>query len=252
MRVILVSIGSLIVALICFWIVKLWGQSQIYHDYQHPIYTSSPDSIQFIKPSFKNLESALKNQKFLYLDMAITQDQRIVLPKRSWKVQERPIGYSFFPDIKNDVLLLDDYKPILKDKIIIFNMIENTQAAHEIFFYNMKQLGLERGENFIVTSPFEAPIKALKELAPSFLYGTTKPEILKILAMSSMHLLEAANIRADLIIHPIKIRNQTFLTEEMLSEFSRRHKRVIIGPINESEKEQAMKFKPYGLIIDEN
>ena len=252
MRIFLVSAGSLFVCLISFWIVKLWGQSQVYHEYGHPMYSSSNQRIDFLKPTFKNLEADLKSKKFLYLDVAITQDQKLVIPKRNWNPQERPIGYSLYEDIKNDVFLVQDFKNILKEKKIIFNIIENTQAVHENFLFNMQQLGLERGENFIVLSPYEAPIKALKELVPSFIYGTTRPEIGKILALQSMNLIEAVNIRADMIVQPLLIRKHNFFSSELLTEISRRHKRIIVGPITQGEIEEAIKLKPYGLIIQEN
>ena len=251
MRILLVTVGSLLVSLICFWIVKLWGQSQVYPDYQHPMYSISNETVTFIKPSIQNLENDLRTKEFLYLDVAITMDQKLVMFRRPWTKNDKSVRYSLYEDIKKDLLNLQDYKDDLKKKKIIFNIVENSQAAHENFFYNMQQLGLEKGENFIVTSPYEAPIKALKDLAPAFVYATTQPEILKIVAMGSMHLFEAANIRADVILHPLKIRKQEFYTEELLAEISRRHKRIIIGPIQGSEKEEAIKFKPYGLVIED-
>jgi hypothetical protein len=251
MRILLVSAGSLLFAFISFWIVKLWGQSQIYNDYKHPMYAVTTELIEFTKPSFKNLDQDIKTKKFLYLDVAVTQDQKLVVPKRLWDKKEKPIRYCNSEDIKNDSILLQDYKTNLKNQFIIFNIIENTQAVHENFLFNMQQLGLEKGDNFIVVSPFEAPIKALKDIAPSFLFGTTIPEIAKLIAMQSMYVIEAVNIRADVIIHPLKIRNQKFYNEDLVKEMKRRNKRIIIGPISSAEKEEAIKLKPYGLIIED-
>ena len=251
MRILLVTIGSLLVSLMCFWIVKFWGRSQVYPEYQHAMYLISPGTVEFAKPSFQNLENDLKNQEFLFLEVVITMDQKLVMLRRRWTKDDKSVRYSLYDDIKKDLLNLQDYKDILKNKKIIFSLVENSQAAHENFFYNMQQLGLEKGENFIVTSPYEAPIKALKELAPSFVYATTQPEILKIVAMGSMHLFEAANIRADIILHPLKIRNQIFYTEDLLTELARRHKRIIVGPITAAEKDEAVKLNPYGLVIED-
>ncbi len=243
------TIGSLLVCLICFWIVKLWGQSQSYTEYRHPMYSVSTTPIEFIKPSLQNLESDIKANEFLFLDVAITLDQKLVMFRRPWTKNDKSVRYSMYEDIKKDLLDLQDFKEELKKKKILFNIVENSQAAHENFFYNMQQLGLEKGENFIVTSPYEAPIKALKDLAPSFVYASTQPEILKIVAMGSMHLLGAANIRADIILHPLKIRNQTFFTEDLLIEVARRHKRIIVGPITAEEKPEALKLNPYAIVL---
>lgn len=251
MRVLLVTIGSLFVLFICYGIVKLWGQSQVYPEYKHAFYSGSDLPVEFIKPKYENIEKTLKEKIFLFLDVVVTQDQKLIVPKKAWKQADKPIRYSMLDEIKNDVLVLQDFKDILPSKRIIFNIIENSQAVHENFVHNMKELGLENGENFAVTSPYEAPIKALKELAPAYLYGTTQPEILKILAMQSMYVIEAVNLRADFVIHPLKIRNQKFFSEDLLKEVARRHRRIIVGPITEAEKDEAIKLKPYGLVVEE-
>lgn len=256
MRILLVTIGTLFISFICFWIVKFWGLSQTYNDFKHPMYSQELQqdlpAIQFIKPTFGNLETEIKSEKNLYLDVAVTQDQKLVAPKRRWLSGEKPLRYLNSGDILKDIVVLENFKTDLKNKKIIFNIIENTQAVHENFVYNMQKMGLEKGFNFIVTSPYEAPIKALKEIAPAYIYGSTQPEILKIIAMQSMYVLEAANIRADMIIHPLKIKNQDFFNEALVNEMIRRHKRIIVGPIPSSEIEKAIKLKPYGLIIDNN
>jgi hypothetical protein len=115
----------------------------------------------------------------------------------------------------------------------------------------MKLLGFEKGKNFIVTSQYEAPVKALKEAAPALLFGSTEPEILKILAMQSMYILEAVSIRADIIIHSLKIKNHDFFNDEIVAELKKRHKRIIVGPVATSEEiAQARKLQPYAIILN--
>ena len=248
-RVLIVTILTFMLAAICFWIVKFWGQSQAYPDYDHPLLTNQQIPIEFIKPSYENLKSTIEGSQNIYLDVASTADQKMVAPLRQWDEAEKPIRYHLYADIKNDVILLQDYKDVLKTKKIIFNLMENMQAGHAIFFHNIEQMGFQKGENFIVTSPYEAMIKALKDIQPALVFGSTTPEILKIIAMDSMNLVEATNIRADIIIHPLEIRKQEFFKESLLKEFARRKRRVIVGPITIEEKEKAVSLNPYGLII---
>lgn len=248
-RILLVSFFTLIFAFVCFWIVKLWGRSQFYPDFQHPLFAEQQLPIEFFKPSYQNLETDLKSSKNLFLDVATTLDQKVVIAKRAWILNEKPLRNRQYEEVKNDVFLVSDFKDFLKNKKIIFNLVENAQAGHEIFFYTIQQMGMEKGENFIVTSPYESLVRALKENQPALIYGTTKPEILKILAMNSMHIVEATNIRADIIIHPLLIRGIDFYTDDLLAEFIRRHKRLIVGPITTAEKEKAVSLNPYGLVI---
>ncbi len=248
-RILIVTVFTLLLSLVCFWIVKLWGQSQSYPDYAHPLFTNQQTPIIFIKPSFENLKATLDGTENIYLDLASTLDQKVVIPTRAWALNEKTLRNQNYDAVKDDVLLLNDYKDKLKNRKIIFNLTENAQAGHGIFYFAVEEMGMGKGENFIVTSPYEALIKALKEQQPALVYGTTTPEILKILAMNSMYLPEAVNIRADVIIHPLEIRKQPFYTEELLKEFTRRRKRIIVGPITADEKEKAVSLNPYGLII---
>ena len=253
MRIVLVTICSLIASLIVFWTVKFWGRSLHFTAYDHPIYTfyninSKP--IIFVKPLPTNLESTLTGADNLYLDVASTADQKVVLPRKIWGAKEKPIRYSMYEDIKSDVVLLSDCKEKLANKKIIFNLFENAQAGHAIFFDEIKKMGWEKGENLIVTSPYEAMAKALKDIAPALLYGSTQPEILRLVAMKSMMLIEAVSFRADVVIHPPLIRNQNFYTEDLLREIKRRHKKIIVGPINSADLDVAQQLNPLGIIIN--
>lgn len=248
-RVLIVTVFTLILCFISFWIVKLWGQSQVFPIYKHALFTEQTSPIEFVKPSFEKMKIVLDGNENIYLDVVNTQDQKLVIPMRIWAKQEKDIRHLTYDEVKNDVLLLSDYKDKIQNRKIIFNIAENSHAGHEIFFHNIKEIGLEKGETFIVTSPYEAVIKALKELQPALIFASTKPEILKILAMESMYLVEATVIRADVIIHPLTIRKQTFFTDNLLKEFARRNKKIIVGPISADEKEKAVSLNPYGYVI---
>lgn len=222
----------------------------MYVDYKHPMFAAQNQPLEFYKPDFAKIDEALKGDKNLFLDVTITFDQKLVIPRRNWVSTEKPLRLFAYEDVKSDVILVTDIKDLLINRKIIFNLSENAQAIHETFIYTMKLIGFEKGENFIVTSQYEAPIKALKEAAPALLYGTTQPEILRIVAMQSMYLIEAASIRADLIIHPFKIKQHDFFNEELISEFKKRHKRIIVGPVNSEELSQAQKLQPYAIILN--
>ena len=253
MRLILVTICSLIFSLIIFWTIKFWGRSQTYVTYAHPLFTyveQSKKPIFFIKPSPVVVDRALEGPENLYLDVATTGDQKVVIAKKVWDKKGKPIRYLNYQDIKSDVILLSDVKDRLLNRKLILNLSENAQAGHMIFYDELKALGLEKGENIIVTSPYEAMIKALKEIAPTFLYGTTQPEILKIAAMKSMWLIEALNLRADIVIYPLMIKNEKFYDETLLAELKRRHKNFIIGPIDDVQIAEAVALKPWGIVVD--
>lgn len=247
MKVIAVSIGSILVTLVCVFIVKFWGQSQRFTEYKHP-FLAATEMQKFVKPSFAKLAADIDSEPNLYLDVAITRDQKLVLPKIKFT---KPVRNSTLEEIKENVIAVTDLKSTLKNKKIIFNILDSVIAVHEVFADGIKELGLEKGENFLVTSEYEQPVKALKELVPEWLYGSTKPEILKMVAMQSMHVLEAASIRADVIVHPLKIHNQYFFNDEMMLELKRRYKKIILGPLTSEEVPQAELLHPYAIIIQD-
>lgn len=250
MRILIVTVFTAFVCLVSFWMIKLWGRSQGYIEYHHPMYLVKEQPLQFIKPKFENMLQVIEQADHLFLDVTVTSDQKLVIPKKIWTSSEKPIRYSTLAEVQNNVIDVQQIKDLLRTKKIIFNLTENAQAVHEIFLENIKQIGLEKGENFIVTSPYEAPIKSLKEIAPALLFGTTQPEILKIVAMNSMGLVEAANIRADVIIHPLYLKKQLFFTDDLMAEIKHRYKKIIVGPVSDEEKNQAIELKPYGLILE--
>ena len=250
MRILIVSIATLIIFFISFLTVKFWGKSQHFTDYKHPMLQAENLPIEYFRPSYQYLDEVIKSKQNIYLDVTVTFDQKLVIPKRKWLSTEKPLRLLSYEEVKNDVLLVSDIKEFLKNKKIIFNFVENAQAIHETFIHDMKNIGLESGQNFIVTSDFEAPLKALKELAPALIYGSSKPEILKIVAMQSMYLLEAASLRADIIIHPLKIHQQDFFNDTLLLELNRRFKKIIVGPIELNELTKAESLKPLAIIIN--
>lgn len=252
MRIILVTIGSLIFCAIIFWTIKFWGLGQTYTNYSHPLFSYAEQlhgPVYFTKPSAVTVEGALDTTDNLYLDVATTEDQQLVVAKKFWEKIQKPIRYSKYSDIMSEVIRLSDVKNKLANRKFIFNLSENAQAGHMIFFDELKNLELQNGAAFIVTSPYEALAKALKEVAPAFVYGSTQPEILKIIAMKSMWLIEALTLRADIVIYPLNIKNEKFFDSTLVNELKRRHKKFIIGPISPAERPEALALDPWGIII---
>ena len=255
MRILVVTVGILIVGFFGMIVTKQWGRAQVYPEYKHAFFNSENLQLPLTFKSTVGLtrektEELLLGTDNLYLEVAFTQDQIMVLP---FEKLERQIRYYNLADIKDKVMDIDQLAPYLKaNRRLILKLKENTRAEHEVFVENLKKAGMEKAQNFIVVSDYEAPLKALKELAPEYLFGSTRPEILKIVAMQSMNILEAATIRADALIQPLEIRNQDFYSEEIVNEMKRRHIKIIVGPISASEVPRARQINPFGIILSSN
>lgn len=252
MRIIIVTVGTLAICFVLFLTTKMWGRARHFPEYQHAFFATEASKLPLIFEGTQALspaeiESLLAGSDNLYLEVAFTQDQILVLPLKKF---ERDVRYYALADIKEDVLDADQLAPYLqKDRKFILNLMENTRAEHEVFVENMKRMGLEKSQNFLVMSDYEAPLKALKEIEPAYVYGSSKPEILRIVAMQSMYLLEAVTLRADAIIQPLELRNREFFSEDVLKEMKRRSVKIIVGPVSPSEVPRAQKLNPFGIIV---
>ncbi|MCC2678923.1 MAG: hypothetical protein K0R29_1499 [Pseudobdellovibrio sp.] len=244
--------ATLMVCFMAMLTTKMWGRSRHFTEYQHAFFSAEAAKLPVIFQDTTGLsradaEALLNGNDNLYLEVAFTQDQILVLPLKKF---DRAVRYYNLADVKNDVLDVDQLAPFLKkDRKFILKLMENTRAEHEVFVENMQKMGLEKSQNFLVMSDYEAPLKALKELAPAYVYGSTKPEVLKIVAMQSMYLLEAVSFRADALVQPLELRNQEFFNQEILSEMKRRFVKIIVGPVGASEVPRAQQLNPFGIII---
>lgn len=249
MRLVIATAITLFVTVLFFFIIKFWGLGQRYIDYKHPFYAVAETELplEFYKPNLTNVNELMASSKNLFLDIAATLDDKlvVVLYKKDDMVHFRAI---LSTDLAGKGQLLETFKKNLKGRRVIFNLIENPLKGTDLILAMAKEYGFDKSEHFILTATFEAPLKDMKERAPIFLYGTSQAEILRIKTYEGFHLLEALNLRADVVIHPATFYKQEFFTPELQDELKRRFKRIIVGPVSESEKESALKIKPFGVI----
>jgi len=249
MRLIVVTIGSLFVSFVVFMTVKMWGRSQTFIDYNRAFYKTESTPLTFKVASNKpdDFEKQLAEINNLYLNVTTTLDQKLVLVKANSTASSNYRSKSY-DQIANEVIDLQKYKNQLQNKRLIFNITENAIAGHEIFADELQKLGLDKSENIVITSPYDVMARSVKELQPALLFATSQPEILRIKAMESMNLIEAATFRADIVIHPRLYYKQKFFTDDLLNELKRRHVRVIVGPDTQDEIEKAKELNPFALI----
>lgn len=261
MRLVMSIIVSLSVSLILFMIVKMWGKSQIFIDYQHPFY--SLDTNQKAPLIFLELhkdwtiDSALKKyEEFqvdgIWINVAVTSDQKTVVLKKPIE-QVRKLTYA---EVQNDAYTAAEIKRFLSNRRVILNFLENPISGPELIQDFVKESGLLEKKLFAVLSPYDPPMRFLKEQQPTFIFGTTQPEILRIKALESIYLIEASTFRADLVVHPWDFYgHQSFFSETLVNEMSRRFKRLVVGPIEQPQwedlqtNERIRKVNPFIVVI---
>lgn len=253
MRTLLVvTLGCLFVSALAFVSIKQFARSTVYAEYSHPMLRTEVTETSpriFVKPASEKLMPALSGDENLFLDVALTLDHKLVVLNEKTSQHIRSVNYD---QIQKQAVPFAEAMKLANhiERKFIFNFTENALGTHEIFLDELKKLKLEKGQNFIAVSDYEASMKALKELEPALIFGTTKPEILRLVAMDSMYLIEATSLRADVVIHPLKIRGVGFYTTSLMNELSRRHVKTIIGPVDSADLAEAQKLKPLGIIIN--
>ncbi len=267
MRILFSTAIALFVCFVFFLIIKLWGQGQVYSAYQHPFFPadsiSKPLEFKVLTPKiFKenNKNSDLKFDGY-YLNVAMSADQKMILIDPKYELQKKESSgknfryndknFSELADSNSDsAILFSEIISFIQNKKIIFNFLENPLQIQAVFTKAINEAQIQSGNQFIFVSSYEPPAKAIKEDHPTFLFGTTQPEILKIKSMESFYLIEAAIFRADVLIHPLKYYKRDFFTENIVTEMRRRQKKIIVGPNIENLKSELLKIKPDGIIIE--
>lgn len=275
MRILFSTAIAVFVSFIFFLIIKLWGQSQTHVIYKHPFFPpaqTTPLKFKVLNPvtlQQQNLEETLNSFDGYYFNLAMTEDQQLILINSKYNSEGQIENLPYYKYQSKKLIELQSNKPedpilfskvylniqnTLKDKIkekkYIFNLIDNPLQMVTVFSSTIKELGLQSGDQFLVVASYEPPMKMLKEDQPTYLFGSTEPEILKIKSMEGMHLIEAAQLRADVIIHPLKYYKQDFFTPDLVNEMRRRYKKIIIGPNSKSDLPVIEKLNPDGYIID--
>jgi hypothetical protein len=261
MRILFSTFIAIFVSFVFFLIIKIWGQSQTHVDYKHPFFQTSQKTMLFkyANPSyFKSPETEAFDG--YYLNVAMSEDQKLIVVNPDHEIEKgienkkqikfQNITLAELQDGSADAaILFSNIAPQLKNKKIIFNFLDNPLQLIKVFLDAMAAAGLESGDQFIFISGYEPPAKTLKEDKPAYLFGSTQPEILRIKAMESLYLIEAATFRADVIIYPLKYYGRTFFTETLITEIKRRHKKFIVGPIADEELNAALALEPLAVII---
>ena len=242
MRLVLSIFASLIVSAIAFMIVKFWGMSQVFIDYKHPFYTLAEEQktpLLFLD-LYDNWSLETSEKKFIelqfqgiYVHVAVTSDQKTVVLKKPIQMV-RKFKYS---EIQNDVYTAAEVKQFFKGKRVVLNFLENPISGPELIQEFLKESDLIQNNLFAILSPYDPPMRFLKEQQPTFLFGTTQPEILRIKALESIGLAEATTFRADLVVHEWDFYGEPFFSDTLVKEMSKRFKRLVVGPVEQAQWE---------------
>lgn len=263
MRVLFISIVSIVVLFVVLLISRLWGMGQQYPDFQHPFFEGTPSPLIIVKvKSEKDLQEAYqqKPDAAFWLDVETTKDQKIIVFSRDLKAKEmsieayhgpKSLAYPFqqlqnmHPEIRELRELLTKF-PAQK---FVLNILDNVTGIHTGLIDELKGLAPEK--RILVQSNYNVILTSVKELEPFWLYGCSQADLMRFLTFESMWVLPATPFKGDVYIAPFILVGRAAFHESTLEEVRRRHKKIILGPaLDKKEFDDATRLKADAILVE--
>lgn len=128
------------------------------------------------------------------------------------------------------------------------------QLAHMMDNSSGKTISLEG--KVLIYSEVDNVITSTKELQPTWLYGSSSGDRLRMNVFESLYLLPAAPFKKDVFVSPLfwhrRKSDQQVVSAAIIQEMRRRQKKVILGPLeSKSEVDLAQSLGADGLILSD-
>ncbi|KYG67507.1 hypothetical protein AZI86_07515 [Bdellovibrio bacteriovorus] len=252
---------------------RIWGLSQPHRLYEHAFFSSSTP---IIITKVKTLEEAkeaikLKSDVVLWLDVRFSLERVPFILEKSRdaaflemkrveqeKHPETPIfigaRLSDYPweqineFYKNTPALKEFYEQFPQTRFVV-NMVDNVADAHLKVVEAVE--GFKPNERTLIQSDALILMTSVKDLKPEWVYGTSVPDLMRLLTLDSMYVLPATIFKGDVFIAPFTIKNRPAFNDEIIAEMHRRQKRIFLGPIqSEAQLQKAQSLNATGYITD--
>jgi glycerophosphoryl diester phosphodiesterase len=271
MRFIFVTLGTVFLILALITMARIWGLGQTYPPYEHaffatqgPLVIVQADTISAIDETLK-----IKPDAVIWLDVRISKDQvPFILPASEdirflknreelqakspqtpifigGKLSEYPFEQinEFFKTTPSLKEIYEKYKGTR----FVLNVIDNVADVHTLVVAAVE--GQKPDERTFVQSDALVVITAIKELKPMWIFGTSYPDIMRLLSFESLYLLPATQFKGDVFVSPFKVMKRPAISDGVIEEMRRRNKRIILGPVDtEEEFKKASDLKVDGYI----
>jgi len=263
MRLLLISLCSLILLGMMLATARFWGLGIPYQEFKHDFF----EKRALYTLRVENLGQAADAVKadpdvVLWIDVRITKDQKLIVlsPETAQSyLKKESIGsefigskvhyynWSLLKSLFVEAKFLSDFVSQFPQQRFIINVIDNQYKIDQFVVSELKAHSPEK--RFLIQSETDIIIKSVKEREPFWLYGMSLPELTRLVTFSSIGLHPAISVRGDVLITPFKIHQRNFMNEEVLLEMKRRMKKVLLGPLkNEADINQAASLFQKNLI----
>ena len=273
MRIILSTIATLIVIGILILTARIWGLGQNYPEYQSPFFAGETPLIIVKADTLAKVEETvkLKSNAVIWLDVRVSQGKVpfILSPSRDSEFlkfkevqqQANPTTHIMLGGKLSDYTweqINEFYKntPSLKELYekfpttrFVLNVVDNVAEVHNAVVNAIQDFHPD--ERTLIQSDALVILQAIKELKPVWVYGTSTPDLMRLLSFDSLYILSATQYKGDVFIAPFRIMKRDAFNEDILIEMRRRHKRIYLGPVeNLDQLKTAVNAKADGFITE--
>lgn len=263
MRVLFISIVSVVILFVVLLTSRLWGMGQVYPEFQHPFFENLQTPAVIVKTQTEKELLEVLQQKpdaIIWLDVETTTDHKMIVfsveldPKQmSIEAYRGPRSMSYpLQQLKNmhpDIRELHEVLAAHPQQKFVLNIMDNVEGVHTDTIDAIKDLAPEK--RVLIQSNYNVILTSIKELQPFWLYGCTQADLMRFLTFESMWILPATPFKGDVFIAPFVLLGRPAFHETTLEEARRRHKKIILGPaLDKKEFDDAVRMKADGIIVD--
>jgi hypothetical protein len=224
MKLLGLSLGTLLIAFMLFMTVRMWGEGQTYKPFDAPFFKDPAP--QVIVGWEQNYLLERHPDLVLWVDVyRATNDKLLVKPWADRNKRKQDLEQTANPS-----------RPLLKDLLLQFpntrfviNCDDNVQDIHKHLIQALEEA--KATERVLLQSEYNTILISAKKLSPMIAFGSTIADLTRLKTFESMWLLPAAPFEGDVFFAPLTYRNREMVSRDIVLELKKRFKKVILGPL---------------------
>lgn len=273
MRLFIVSIAVCFAVGFIILTTRIWGLGQNYKLYEHDFFKGNTPLVIMKADTLPDIDAAvkLKPDVVIWLDVRMSSDKNIFildakkdnqfLSAKKAEQDQNPttpiLKGSKLSDYsweqinefyKNTPALKEIYENFPQTRFVL-NVVDNVMDVHTTVIAAINELHPDK--RTMVQSDALVLVDNIKELKPVWVYGTSLPDLMRLMSLDSLYVLPATEFKGDVFVAPFKVMNRPAFNDDIINEMKRRHKRIFLGPVQSKEEfDEASRYQVNGYITE--
>ncbi|MEK2689578.1 hypothetical protein [Bdellovibrio sp. GT3] len=270
MRVLLATIASLALVGFIILMTRIWGMGQTFQEYKSPFFDGQTPYVSVKTHTLAKMAEAVdaRPDVIIWADVRVSKDRVpfILPPQRDIEflnaklaeqeanptikiMQGNKISDYSWEQInefyKSTPALKELYEKFPKTRFIL-NVVDNVAEVDAIVSEALQ--GLNSEHRTLAQSDTNLILSAIKSLQPTWLYGTGRPDLMRLMSFDALWVLPSTQFKGDVFVAPFKILGRPAFNDNVIAEMRRRHKKIFLIVENEEEFKRAKAYNADGYI----